>query len=163
MSNVKIVAKLSAKSITGASLDAPTAAEKKFPIFAVTGFVNSVSTGETDKGPWIAFLGNFSAVKLTKKGEVETGDDALQLRSGKLFLPPVAENLLLGPIQSADKGANIEFGFIIGIERDETSATNYVYYAEPLIAPDQNDPLEKLTSTAFGALPTTKAIAGPKN
>ncbi len=59
-------------------------------------------------------------------------------------MPDVALDPILGQM---DAGAtSVEFGFTISILEDEKSATGYVYTAMPLMAPDQNDPLEALTS-----------------
>jgi len=152
----KIVSKLSSKTIVGSALDAPRAGEPKLPLYAVAGLATGYKTGESQYGTWISFNGNFMSQKLNPDGSPISGDDAVTLRSGKLFLPAVAENLLYPAVDAADKGVGVQFSFVIGIERDESTATNYTFYAEPLIEADVNDPLEQLAATAFGKLPEPK-------
>ncbi len=109
--------------------------EKTRDLYQVVGIASGKKTGESDFGLWCSLTGNFAAVNLS------TGE---QFRSGVLFLPDVALDPILGQM---DAGAtSVEFGFTISIVEDEKSATGYVYTAMPLMAPDQNDPLEALTS-----------------
>lgn len=109
--------------------------EKTRDLYQVVGIASGRKTGESDFGPWCSLTGNFAAVNLS------TGE---QFRSGVLFLPDVALDPVLGQM---DAGAtSVEFGFTISILEDDDSATGYVYTATPLMAPDQNDPLEALTN-----------------
>ena len=109
--------------------------EDKRDLYQVVGIASGKKTGETDYGPWCSLTGNFAAVNLT------TGE---QFRSGVVFLPDVALDPILGQL---DSGATaVEFGYTISIIDDADSATGYVYTATPMMEPDQNDPLEKLTS-----------------
>lgn len=108
--------------------------EKKHPIMRVVGIASGMRTGESDNGPWTGLKGQFSATNLV------TGQE---FRSGQCFMPDVANDLVVGALMAEDSSA-VEFGFIIYASYDETAATSYIYSAEPLVKPKENDPLAML-------------------
>lgn len=143
--------KISVKTICGKP-KAPEPGKVKW-LMEVFGVASGIKKGETDKGPWYAFTGAFQAMNM------DTGQIA---RSGVLFLPDVAGNLLLGELDREENKA-VEFAFRIGVRGDEDSVTGYVYVAEPLMPVAENDPIE-LLSRKIKALPgpEKKAISNAK-
>ncbi len=135
MSKLEMIKKLSTSKIMGKK-PRLNEGEKSRVLYQVVGIASGRKTGEhSEFGPWCALTGNFAAVNLAS-GE--------EFRSGVLFLPDVALDPIIGHM---DTGAtSIEFGYTISIMEDEKSATGYVYTATPIMEPDENDPLEKLTN-----------------
>lgn len=175
MSNVKIAKKLSMKALAGGRPAIPAAGQVNW-IAKIAGIASGVKYGESNYGPWVALLGNFIAECQqdaidAKTGEVlrtqkidsktkkpvivdgqpvmETVKNDVRYRTGTMFLPDVALGLILPALESAGKGAQIQFAFRIGVERDDTAATGYIYTAESLIEPEENDPLELLVAKAM--------------
>lgn len=141
---MNLVRKISTKTVLGKKPAVP-ADDKPHWLFQVVGIANDKTTGETDKGPWIALLGAFQATNY------ETGEI---YRSGRAFLPNVALDLVLGQLGAKDV-QSVQFAFRIGVRADETSVTGYVYIAEPVINVTENDPLEALLAKLPGpAAPT---------
>lgn len=128
-----LIKKISIKTVLKARPAVPEKNGEVNQIMDLIGIANGVQPGETDKGPYNRFIGSFQATNL-KTGEV--------YRSGSCFMPDVAGNLILGALKGG--ASSVEFGFKIGVVKDDQSATGYVYVAEPLMKPSENDPLELL-------------------
>lgn len=140
----KIVKKLSPKVLLGGSRPKiPNAGETNW-IASVVGVATGVKQGESNFGPWMALMGSFvaEAKSTEKEGEL------VRFRTGQLFMPDVVNNLIIGALNGAKDG--VQFGFKIGVIKDDSAATGYTYVAESLIAPAANDPLEKLIGAALG-------------
>lgn len=106
-------------------------------LYSVVGIARKIRTGETDKGPWKSFIGDFMAI-------LPSGD---RTRAGQLFLPDVAGDLVENEMAQMPPGASgIQLGFTVGIKSDATAATGYVYTAEPLIEAAPSDPLMLLAN-----------------
>lgn len=131
----KIISKISVKTVWGSKPDAPTK-DHKGPMWLIqiVGQANAFTTGTTDKGEWTKLVGAFQAVNL------ESGE---AFRSGTCFLPNVALDLVMGQLKMAET-KSVAFGFRIGVLRDEQSATNYVYVADPITEVMEHDPLAPL-------------------
>ena len=114
----------------------------------VVGIGRGVKTGMSNFGDWTAIMGNFVARPLV--GE----NFGKQYRTGQLFLPDVANNLVI-PVIEGNKG-DVQFAFKIGITQDDDAAPGYIYTAEYLMEPEENDPLEMLIKSAMPALPAPK-------
>ena len=95
-----------------------------------------------------ALLGSFiaEAPSIDKPGEVA------RFRTGQLFLPDVALDLVAPAVIASKKSETVQFAFRIGVVKDSTSATGYVYVAEALIEPEENDPLALLAGKALPKL-----------
>lgn len=130
-----IISKISVKTVWGSKPDAPTK-DHKGPhwLIQVVGQANAFATGTTDKGEWTKLIGAFQAVNL------ESGE---AFRAGTCFLPNVALDLVMGQLKMAET-KSVSFGFRIGVQRDEASATNYVYVCEPITEVMEHDPLAPL-------------------
>ena len=111
---------------------------------SIIGIARGLRTGESTYGPWTALTGEFVAVPLV--GD-KTGE---QYRTGQLFLPDVALNLVTPFIEGAGN-SGVEFAFNVGITADENSNTGYEYTAEFLTEPEKNDPLSALVAKALPA------------
>ena len=153
----KIISKISIKTVWGSKPDAPRKGEPDTQwLMQVVGQANSFGTGSTDKGEWTKLIGAFQAINL------ETGE---AYRSGTCFLPNVALDLVMGQLKMAETKA-VSFGFKIGIVRDESSATNYVYVADPIYEVMEHDPLapllEKMKGTDAAAIEPPKEKAAGK-
>ncbi len=131
-----LIKKLSVKSVCGniKKMVASDEIKEPTPIMRVFGMASRVLTGESDFGPWVAFIGQFKAINLL---------DGTEYQSGKAFLPDVASDLLEGAVSSSEAGS-VEFGFDILAVPDEESATGYIYQADPLIKPAEDDTLLRL-------------------
>ena len=141
-----LLKKLSVKSVCGKPT-APVGKETKW-LLEVFGVATDIKRGTTDKGDWYAFVGAFQALNM------ETG---AVYRSGVLFVPDIVGNLILPKI-TAEETNSVEFGFRIGVGADDSSATGYVYHAEPLLPVDENDPVELLSRK----LSEVKALSAPE-
>lgn len=154
----KLIKKLSAKTVMGAvkSLAKELKAGEVLDCFEVIGKTIDTKTGETDNGDWVSFTGRFEAVNLI------TG---IVYRAGNLFLPSVAEELVLQALEESEGG--VELAFRVSIREDESSATGYVYEVAPLMAPHEDDELARLRESlpqlaAPSAKPAVKELEAPQ-
>lgn len=107
-------------------------------LMRVFGIANGIATGVSEYGPWVAFKGTFEAMSYFT-GKIS--------HSGRCLLPDVASEVLEGVVLTAEGRAGVEFGFEIILKFDDKSATGYIFEAEPILAPAQNDPLMQLKRT----------------
>lgn len=148
MSNLSLLKKLSYKTVCGKINRRELPEDKStLHVMRVIGVANKLVTGNSDFGAFVGFLGNFEATNV-KTGEV--------FRSGQMFLPPIASNLLEAAIAHAE-GKNVEFGFDIGVKEDDASAVGYIFTATPLIDAGESDPVAMLKSRI-----TAPALPAPK-
>ena len=127
------------------------------PLFDVVGIAESVETGNTSLGEWMAFGGTFQATACQPDK-----DGVLQMyRSKKLFLPDVATDAIADALASSE-GGKVEFALQIGFKRNikldaqgNEIGAGYEYTMKPLIEIDTaSDPLAHLNSKV-------KALAAP--
>lgn len=129
-----IVSKISMKILLGKRPRAPEGTEPVY-LAQMVGVATNIKTGTSNFGDWTALLGSFQATVM------ETG---VTVRSGQMFLPDVALNLILPALKDANN-KGVEFAFNIGVKADEASKTGYIYVAEPIFEASENDPLEMIT------------------
>lgn len=148
---MKIVKKLSVgKLISKAGIIAALPDSKSdktaVSIGHVVGVARGTKTGESTFGPWECLMGDFVFVPAV-------GDNAgIKHRSGQLFLPDVALDLVAPIASNLERGAQVELAFEITAENDADSATGYVYGCRFLVEPDANsDPLAQLMARALPA------------
>lgn len=134
-----LIKKLSVKTVVGNVKKMVASDEIKEPtaIMRIFGVATRAQVGEGDNGPWVAFIGQFKAINLL---------DGTEYTSGKAFLPDVASDLLEGAL-AGDGAQGAEFGFDVLVVPDESSATGYIYQAESLIKPTEDDTLSRLEKT----------------
>lgn len=145
------------KKLSVASIGAIPKEFKKQPhdtrvaLMHVFGRVDSMETGTSQFGPWVAFVGSFKAI-LLDGGEV--------FRSSKCLLPGLASDAVENAVQESG-GNTVEFAIEIGVRRvvklapngDEVGA-GYEYTMKPLIEMDEaTDPLAALESRVLALNP----------
>jgi hypothetical protein len=171
LGEVKLLKKLVAKDIVGragliyrkefANEDDKTANRHKpmepRQLYVVFGQARSTKTGESDYGPWVAFLGTFEAVDL------KTGDRYV---SDKLHLQDPAEGLLLDQLaRRADTSDSIQFLFEVGVKPsqkwiDTDNGNSYEFTIKTHFKLDKADPLAAMRQLASSVIP--KRLTAPK-
>lgn len=151
------IKKLSVKTVYGLIdleklINAPG---KKLDVMTVLGLAVAVKQGTATYGDWTALQGQFEATNC------ETGE---VFSSATLFLPEVA----LVPIQIAlaqEGSRGVEFAIKIGVEYNpnkKPGGSAYSYTFDPLIPPDNNDPVSRLKSKLLAlAAPAGTAAPAP--
>lgn len=120
-------------------------------LMRVYGICSGIKTGVSTFGEWIAFTGNFKAVRLSD-GEVFAGS--------QLFVPDVVTELL-GPVVRAAQGADVEFAFDIDAQGTETEV-GYEYLVKPLMKIEESAPLLALEARLnLAALPAPATAQQP--
>jgi len=148
---MKLLSKLNPKDIVGAKLGKKkeiTALLAKNVIlgFQVFGLVKSKFTVTTQYGDSTGFKGTFEAVNL-EDGEI--------FRSGKMFLPQIAADMLESAVDGmSEDQSELKFGFKIGLKPSDKGNTGYEFTVEPLIDTTENDPISDMR--AQFALPAPK-------
>lgn len=124
-------------------------------LMRIYGICNGIKTGTSTFGEWVAFTGNFKAIRLSD-GEVFSGS--------QLFVPEVVTELL-APVVRAAQGADVEFAFDIGAKGTDTEV-GYEYMVNPLMKIEESAPLLALEARLnLAQLPApvaeTKPAAAP--
>jgi len=114
-------------------------------IARVVGIARGLRHGTSTYGDFTALTGDFVAEALVG---AKVGS---RFRTGQLFLPDVAQNLVQPTVENLAKGDGVEMAFTIGVIATESSNTGYEYTASFLVEPSANDPLEALMSKALPA------------
>lgn len=145
MAKVNIVKKLSAKVLVGnvKSYVKDLQEGQSLDIFRVVGIARKIKTGISNFGEWESLMGEFVAEPLVgaKAGQ--------RFRTGQMFLPDVALNLIAPVVGNGNNG--VELAFVVNIEANEDSATGYIYSCQFLVEPESSDPLEALMAKALPA------------
>lgn len=110
-------------------------------LYKVFGFAYAVERGESDYGPWLSLKGDFGAII---KG--------VEYRSSTLFAPGILNDMVVPKLEGNAKVSRVDFALSIGIKRDTTSATGYVYTVRTILAPNEDDPMERLKGQVMQAL-----------
>lgn len=120
-------------------------------LMRVYGICSGIKSGASTFGEWIAFTGNFKAIRL--------GDGVVFVGS-QLFVPDVVTELL-GPVVRAAEGADVEFAFDIGAQGTETEV-GYEYMVKPLMKIEESAPLLALEARLnLAALPDKSKEPAP--
>ena len=130
MSN--IVKKLSVKTLIG-PIQKPDEG-KTVKLCRFIGIAKSLKTVSTAFGESTGLLGDFVGVNL------ETGE---QSRSAVLYAPQILIDMIAPQIE---QGNAVEFAFDICVTGDKSVAVGYRYSLDTVLAPSENDPMEKLLS-----------------
>lgn len=122
------------------ALPRPVQARVLYDLFGVT---NRVKQGTTDKGEWVAFLGEFEAV--TPEGEI--------FQSGRAHIPVLEDMLFaaLAKAQEADPKASIQVALRVSIVPapvTKPSATGYEYEVQSIVPPQQSNAIAALKQMA---------------
>lgn len=152
---IAIVKKLSAKTLVGIvkSYAKDLQPGQSIDLFKVVGVASGLKVGTSNYGEWTALMGQFVAEALVgaKAGQ--------RFRTGQMFLPDVALNMVAPVVGNLGKGDSVELAFTVGIQHDDDSSTGYIYDASFLIEPKENDPLEALLAKALPAPAKTETPA----
>ncbi len=100
---------------------------------------------------WTALTGDFEAQSLV------TGET---VRASKAFLPGSVQDAIVAQISKNAVG--VEFAFIIGIAKDETTAIGFIYTVKAVRSAAVLDPLGSLRKLMRAAAPQVIALADPK-
>lgn len=114
----------------------------------VIGLARTLKHGTSNFGEWTALMGDFYAKPLV--GDKAKNDT--RFRTGQLFLPDVALNLVSPIVETLDKGAAVQVAFRIGITANSESNFGYDYTASFLMEPEENDPLAMMMNKVQSAL-----------
>lgn len=120
---MKLLSKISVKTIHG-PVDVRKFSEEENvqELFTVYGRAAAVKTGESDKGPWVAVLGEFKAIRI----------DGETFASYKFFPPSHAFAEGLQAMIALDAGP-VDFAVKVTARYDQTAITRYVYDIENLM------------------------------
>lgn len=133
------------------------------PLYDLFGIVVRTKTGHTDKGDWLAFVGQFKAITA----------DGHEFDSGRAHIP-VLEDMIYSALTSAKEdggeGAKVEVALRIGIRpapKGKPSATGYEYDVQRLVETrSEDDPIRRLMKeasvTTLPALEHASATHGQK-
>lgn len=107
---------------------------KPIALLDIWGVATRAKPGESDFGPYVKFLGQFKALNIK---------DGALYRAPTCLLPKFLEEELYGAL-SAPGASSAEFGFRVSVKYDKDSATSYVFLADSLVEPANNDALAAL-------------------
>ena len=135
-------------------LDTPGAAPEVV-LYDVFGIITKTKNGHTDKGDWIAFVGDIEAI--TPEGEV--------FRAPRVFLAQPMEDMLFTALMTAqeqDAGATVQFAARVSIVKPtpgKPSMTGYEYRVTPLVQAEDTNPMKTLREQATAAVKLLSAPA----
>lgn len=129
--------KLSGKIILGGHKPDAPPRDHKGPmwLYRIAGICTGKEDGESDYGHYVSMLGEFQGINL------ETGEEFRT--QTKCYMPDVVCYPVINRL-GMDGVSSVSFAYKVGVQRDESAATNYVYVAEPIAALEQSDPLGAL-------------------
>lgn len=166
--NAEIVRKVSAKNVVGnvkrfvpafGKDGQPTTAV--MPLFEVYGHAHSVKRGSSDFGGYVALIGRFEAVNITKDADGNT--DGRIFAGPQCYLPEPMQSMLAEQLEATENEKDsdgkpvlvdgkpktrrvvdsLEFAFRIGVKATN-SPIGYEYTTSPIVKPGGADPLADL-------------------
>lgn len=150
----EIVKKISVGKLVGkVPAVLPDSKSDKTPVVIsrVAGVARGIKAGESTYGAFQALTGDFVCEPMVGENKGK------RYRSGVLFLPDVALDLITPHVAGLAKGEGVEVAFAITAKNDDSVTIGYSYGAEFLVEPEGNDPLEALLAKAMPALPAPDA------
>ena len=148
----KLLKKVTVRTIYGDVDQAEVKEVGTLPLCRIIGRTNKAKPGQTDKGSFIRFVGEFVGIN-AKTGKSQS--------SAACILPNVAEDLVFGAMQPNKETGEIptvEFAFDIAVEYDEKSVTKYRYAVFPVFKAKPSDALADL----LGKMDSVPMLEGPK-
>lgn len=119
--------------------------QDKAALIRVAGIVNAAKPGQTDKGEFLALIGEFSALNL------QTGE---QFSSGKCILPNFIADQFGAVLQ---QHGTAEFGLEIGAKKDDSAVTGYTFTVRPLVESKSSNRMQELIQTISAEAPALPA------
>ena len=148
----KLLKKITVRGVFGA-VDVNEVREVgTLPLCRIIGRTNKAKPGQTDKGPYVRFVGEFLGIN------AKTGKHS---SSAACILPTVAEDLVVGALQPNKETGEIptvEFAFDIAVEYDEKSVVKYRYAVTPVMKAKPSDAMADL----LGKTQEVPMLEGPK-
>lgn len=157
---MKLLSKLNAKDIIGAKIGKKKEITEQLAKgddvgFDVYGLVKKRDFVTTQYGDACRFHGQFEA---TNREDGET------FRSGKMFLPAIASDMLEGAIdQMTEDQSELKFAFRIGLVESDKGSAGYEYTVEPLIDTTENDVISDMRAQFALPAPKKGAKKGDKS
>ena len=144
---MQLARKLSAKTLgfdkpkIMALLDASKG--KPVQLYVIAGRANGVKTGESQYGPWTAFIGSFAAINIAV-GKNEEYAPGVEIRSSRAFIPQPMEDAIASALNENEGGVefSIEVSAVIGDKGD------YEYVCNPLVKLAESDELSGLLNAS---------------
>lgn len=156
--SIKLVKKITVKNVLGRKPSAALLGDKEsIDVMTVYGTASKCERGESDMGDgntseWTRFKGNFAAIRVS---------DGVEFRSGTMFLPDVAADLLAPIVEGLPEGSDaVNFGFLVTMKKDADTTIGYQYTAEPLTKPAEHDPLDTVRDQ-LTSIPGAPALEAP--
>jgi len=117
---------------------------KPVSLFMLAGRANGTKTGESQYGPWTAFIGSFAAVPIAE-GKNEEYKPGVEVRSSRCHLPQPIQDMIESALSESDGGVEfaIEVQAVIGDRGD------YEYAAKPLVKLQESDELSALLKSGL--------------
>lgn len=108
---------------------------KRIALCNIYGVATRAKPGQSDLGPYVAFLGQFRGTNL------DTGEI---FESSKMILPKFVEEQLFAALPEG--GGNVEFAMQFSAKYDKDAASKYIYEAKSLLPTQENAQLAALES-----------------
>lgn len=134
----QLVKKITSRDVMGNLKEVIRESGKKngeiVPLFTIIGQVMGHSAGESQYGPWTKIKGRFRA---TNKISGDIFNSAVAMVPDEITDPVLAALTL-------DGAQSVDMAFDVSAKIDDATAVGYIYVCEPLMAPSEDDPLERL-------------------
>lgn len=129
------------------------------PLYTVFGTATGTRSGTSNYGDWMAFTGEFEAVRASDGERYKSGEVILQEPGHTLLFNTLVE------LRKVDATGGVQFAFEIGKKTsqrwvDTNEGNSYEYTQKSIVNVVRNDPLAALRSAISSSLP--KRIASDK-
>lgn len=113
---------------------------KPVSLYLLAGRANGTKTGESQYGPWTAFIGSFAAVAVAqgKNEDFKPGDE---IRSPRCHVPQPMEDMIASSLQETESGG-VEFSLEVMAKLGEKG--DYEYDCKPHVKMQESDELSGL-------------------
>lgn len=123
----------------------------------VYGKARDINVGNTQFGDYNEFVGRFEARQLIGK--------KLAFQSTRMIVPQPTDDIMCNAFYSAkgqDSTAEVEFAFVIGVEKSERGSEGFRYTCRQIAANKESaDPLDAIRALVSEAEPELLALAAP--
>lgn len=130
--NVKMLKKLTPKTVMGEKIKAP---EKETKLFTIFGLVKGVRKGESTYGPWSMLTGTFEAVR-----------DGVRYVSTECAIPQPLHDMIAAAVRE-EGASDAQFAVDVYVVPRPDTAIGYEYIAQSVVDLTSADPLQALRST----------------
>jgi len=120
---------------------------KPVSLFLLAGRANGTKTGESQYGPWTAFIGSFAAVAIAQ-GKNEDFVPGSEIRSPRCHVPQPMEDMIASALQ--ESGGGVEFSLEVMAKLGDKG--DYEYDCKPHIKMQESDELSALLEAGLDKL-----------